>query len=156
APQTAGLERDPALVSGLPVAGPAAAVQGGDVRRSRPATRRSAAMSSAPGMIGVLLVHPHQETARYISTLLAFEYDVNLVATCATGEEAVRKVGELSPRIVLLAGELPDGDSTRVIRQIAPRAPGTGVIVISTNDSAEYMRRCMQVGARFVLPMPFN
>jgi pilus assembly protein CpaE len=111
---------------------------------------------TAPGTISVLLVHPYQETVRFISTLLTFERDINLVATCATGEEALRKVNELNPNVVLLASELPDMDSTKVIWQIASKALRTGVIVISTNESPEFLRRCMQAGARFFLVMPFN
>src|SRR5262249_28520855 len=106
--------------------------------------------------ISVPLVHPYQETVRFISTLLTFERDINLVATCATGEEALRKVNELNPNVVLLANELPDMDCTNVIWRIASKALRTGVIVISTNESPEFLRRCMQSGARFFLVMPFN
>ncbi len=111
---------------------------------------------TTPGQINVLLVHPYADTAKFVATLLAFESDIHLVGTAASGEEARRKISETNPQIVLLASELPDVESTKLIFEIATRPKAPAVIVISTNENPEFLRRCMQAGARFYLVMPFT
>lgn len=106
------------------------------------------------GIISVLIAHPSAETVRFITSMLEFERDIKVVATTASADETLRKVGELNPQIVLIASELPDSDTPKSILQIVSKAPRTGVILISSNESPEFLRRCMQSGARFFLVMP--
>ena len=110
----------------------------------------------ADSKIRVLIVHGFPETTAYISALLGLERDIEFVGSVATGREALAKVGESKPDIVLMGSELPDGDSANVVRRVISKQPTLGVVALVPTDSPEEIRRFMQAGARSFLVFPFS
>lgn len=74
----------------------------------------------------VLIVDDEPPARRRIRALLADELDVEVVGEAGSGAEAVEAIRTLSPSLVFLDVQMPDGDGFEVVRQVgAERMPLT-------------------------------
>jgi DNA-binding NtrC family response regulator len=69
------------------------------------------------------------------------------VATAASGAEAVRRVGEREPDVVLLDLRLPDQDGLEVLGAILERSPATDVIMLTGHGSIDTAIESVRAGA---------
>jgi DNA-binding NarL/FixJ family response regulator len=99
-------------------------------------------------MIRVLVADDHAMFVRAISTLLAGEDDIEVVATAATGAEAVRAALEHRPDVVLMDLHMPDLNGIEASRQLAEAAPHVGVLVLTMFDDDDSVAAALRVGAR--------
>jgi pilus assembly protein CpaE len=106
--------------------------------------------------IRVLVVDDVPESRDSISKLLRFETDMEVVGTAGEGREAVQKVLQLNPDIVLMDINMPDMDGITAAGLITQQAPNSAVIMMSVQNEADYLRRSMQAGAREFLVKPFS
>jgi pilus assembly protein CpaE len=106
--------------------------------------------------IRVLVVDDVPESRDSISKLLRFEADMEVVGTAGEGREAVQKVLQLNPDIVLMDINMPDMDGITAAGLITQQAPNSAVIMMSVQNEADYLRRSMQAGAREFLVKPFS
>ena len=99
----------------------------------------------------VLIVDDHagfRRTARR-----ALERDGwEIVGEAADGTGALRAAHELEPDVVLLDVGLPDMSGLEVARRLHDGAPQRAVVVISTQDSADYRDLAVANGARGFIP----
>jgi len=65
-----------------------------------------------------------------------------------TGREAVQKVKELKPDLVVLDITMPDLNGLEALRQILKIAPRTQVLVLTVHESDEVVSRVLAAGAR--------
>jgi DNA-binding NarL/FixJ family response regulator len=94
----------------------------------------------------VLIVDDHpgfRAQARVL--LVAAGYEV--VGEAADGESGVRVARELSPDVVLLDVQLPDGTGFEVVRLIAGGTGPPAIVLISSRDASDYGRRIERSGA---------
>jgi len=73
---------------------------------------------------------------------------VEIVGDAATVEEAVSRIGETRPDVVLLDVHMPDGGGVEVIRRIAPEHPETRFLALSVAAAAEEVIAVIRAGAR--------
>jgi pilus assembly protein CpaE len=106
--------------------------------------------------IRVLIVDDIAETRDHISKLLSFETDMNVVGTAASGPEALALAPELRPDVVLMDINMPGMDGIATTEQLATRAPGAAIVMMSVQGEADYLRRSMLAGAREFLVKPFS
>lgn len=99
-------------------------------------------------MIRVLVADDHPMFVRAISTLLASEADIDVVATVGTGDEAVRTALEHQPDIVLMDLHMPDVNGIEATRRLAEAAPHIGVLVLTMFDDDDWVTAALRVGAR--------
>jgi pilus assembly protein CpaE len=99
-------------------------------------------------IITILLVDDNADARMTVRKILSFERDFNVVGMAATGYEGLALARQLLPDIVVIDINLPDIDGLQVTTQIVDGAPGTGVIIMSVQDDASYMRRAMMAGAK--------
>ena len=125
---------------------------GGGVSPSRGAAR----MASKNHEVTLVIVDDSQEMRETLKTLLTFNETVRVVGEAANGEEAVERVAELKPDLVLMDINMPGMDGLKATEAIAIKSPRTGVIIISVQEEMEYMRRAMSAGAREYLVKPFD
>jgi len=95
----------------------------------------------------VLIVDDHpgfRAQARVL--LVAAGYEV--VGEAIDGESAVRLTRDLSPDVVLLDVQLPDGTGFEVMRLIAGETDPPAIVLISSRDASDYGRRIERSGAR--------
>jgi two-component system response regulator AtoC len=69
------------------------------------------------------------------------------VATAETGEEAVRRVAERAPEVVLLDLRLPDRDGLQVLDELHRANPGVDVIMLTGHGSIDTAIESVRAGA---------
>lgn len=106
--------------------------------------------------VTLVIVDDSQEMRETLKTLLTFNETVRVVGEASNGEEAVERVAELKPDLVLMDINMPGMDGLKATEAIAIKSPRTGVIIISVQEEMEYMRRAMSAGAREYLVKPFD
>ena len=106
--------------------------------------------------VTLLIADDSQEMRETLKTLLTFSETLKVVGEASNGEEAVEKVAEIQPDLVLMDINMPVMDGLKATEAIAIKSPQTGVIIISVQEEVEYMRRAMSAGAREYLVKPFD
>lgn len=99
-------------------------------------------------MIRVLVADDHAMFVRAITTLLAADGEIEVVATAATGAEAVRAALEHRPDVVLMDLHMPDLNGIEATRQLAEAAPHVGVLVLTMFDDDDSVAAALRMGAR--------
>jgi DNA-binding NarL/FixJ family response regulator len=99
-------------------------------------------------VIRVLVADDHAMFVRAISTLLAGEDDIEVVATAATGAEAVHASLEHRPDVVLMDLHMPDLNGIEATRQLTEAAPDVGVLVLTMFDDDDSVAAALRMGAR--------
>lgn len=113
-------------------------------------------MANDKAIISILLVDDVPEARETIKKLLAFEPDFKVVGTAGNGREGVQQAKELKPDIVIMDINMPDMDGLEAASLITKAVPATGVIMMSVQNDADYMRRAMLAGARNFLSKPVD
>lgn len=70
-----------------------------------------------------------------------------VVGEAATGEEAVRRAGELTPDVVVLDISMPEGSGLHIVERLRQAAPGVRVLMLSVHDATEYVLESVRKGA---------
>lgn len=99
----------------------------------------------------VLAVEDEEPARLLLREYLAEIPGVELVGECANGFEAVKKVAELRPDVLLLDVRMPKLDGFEVLELLGPGAPA----VIFTTAYDEYALRAFEVHAVDYLRKPF-
>jgi DNA-binding NarL/FixJ family response regulator len=73
---------------------------------------------------------------------------VEVLGDAATVPEAVRRIVELEPDVVLLDVQMPGGGGVRVIRDVARARPAQRFLALSVSDAAEDVIAIIRAGAR--------
>jgi two-component system response regulator DesR len=103
-------------------------------------------------VITVLLADDQAMIRQAFSALLQLEPDIEVVGQAGDVAEAVRKVGETDPEVVLLDVQMPSpedphADGIDACATITQYRPGTRVIILTTFGRPGYLRRAMEAGA---------
>jgi DNA-binding NarL/FixJ family response regulator len=98
----------------------------------------------------VLLADDHVLVLEGLSKLLQGEMD--LVGTASSGTEAVEKVAQLQPDVVLMDISMPGMNGFDAAKQMKNCAPRTKVIAVTMHRSTAYLRESLRAGmSGFVL-----
>ena len=100
-----------------------------------------------PGIIRVLIVDDHTIVREGIVSLLRDEADIDVIGEAGDGREALRKVEELRPDIVVLDIALPGLNGLEALRTIRRDCPKARVVMLTMYDNEEYVRRASRFGA---------
>jgi len=79
-----------------------------------------------------------------------------VVDTVADGEEAIERILESAPDIVLLDIRLPKMDGLEVLRRLKEVAADVAVITMSGVADEETARKSLELGAADFITKPFN
>jgi DNA-binding NarL/FixJ family response regulator len=97
--------------------------------------------------IRVVISDDHELFRRGLKMVLEAEEDIQVVAEAADGQEAVARVEELAPDVVLMDVRMPRMggiEATRVIRQLFPT---TRIIVLTVSDEEDDIYGAVKAGA---------
>jgi DNA-binding NarL/FixJ family response regulator len=96
----------------------------------------------------ILIAHDHELVRRGLRVLLGAQRGWKVTSEAVNGREAVEKTKELKPDIAILDIGLPDVDGLEAARQITQAAPDANVLILTTDESDQMVRRILQAGAR--------
>ncbi len=95
----------------------------------------------------VLIVDDHNLVREGICKLLELYDDIEIVGEAGDGLEAVNKVRELSPKLVLLDLNMPRMGGITTIRKIKEINPDVKVLILTMHDGEEYVYEVIRAGA---------
>jgi DNA-binding NarL/FixJ family response regulator len=95
----------------------------------------------------VLIVEDHPAIQASYALLLEREPDLVICAVVGLGREALERMPELAPDVVLVDLSLPDMDGFDLVRRLRESRPGTPVLVVSGYDAARRAERAAEAGA---------
>jgi NarL family two-component system response regulator LiaR len=102
-------------------------------------------MSPAP--ITILLVDDHEIVRRGVRTYLDTLPELKVVAEASCGEEAVEKVQEYIPDVVLLDLIMPGMDGVETTRRIKKVSPRTQIVVLTSFHDDAHVFPALKAGA---------
>jgi len=98
--------------------------------------------------IRVLIVDDHTLVRDGIKALLALATDIEVVGEAANGMEALEKVEEFAPDVVLMDLAMPIMGGLEATRRIRKKFIGTKVLALTQYDDADYVVPVIEAGAQ--------
>ena len=98
-------------------------------------------------ILRVLVVDDSEVVRRGICQILQSQVDIEVVCEAANGADAVRKVREHRPHVVLMDITMPVMNGFEAARRIKHEFPSTLILVVSQFDSAPFAREAIAAGA---------
>ena len=99
-------------------------------------------------MIDILLVDDQALLCEVLKTWLDIEQDIQVVGLAHNGEQAIQKVEELQPNIVLMDIDMPQMNGLKATKIISQRFPDIKVIFLSGHDDDAYLGKSLRAGAK--------
>jgi DNA-binding NarL/FixJ family response regulator len=104
-------------------------------------------MSTEPHVIRILAVDDHPLLREGIAALIAPEPDMQLVAACADGREAIQQFRAFRPDVTLMDLQMPDMTGLDAMIAIRGEFPGARIIVLSSYAGDAQIVRALKAGA---------
>lgn len=98
-------------------------------------------------MVTVLLADDHTVVRNGLKLLLENEADINVIGEASNGEEAIQKIKELKPDIVLLDVRMPVLDGLETLSEISKTSTKTRSLVLSMYAQEDYVLQSARSGA---------
>lgn len=102
--------------------------------------------------IKILVVDDHTLMRDGIHALLSLSNDVEVIGEATDGREALDKVQELSPDVVVMDVAMPVMDGLEATRRIKKKNPRVKVLVLTQYDNREYILSAIKAGADGYVP----
>lgn len=105
--------------------------------------------ASSTKVISVLIADDHPVVREGLAAIFKSQKDIKVVAEATDGEEACELCAQLSPDVLLLDLRMPRKDGLQVITEVmSRRATRPRIIVMTTYESEEDVRRALKAGAK--------
>lgn len=98
--------------------------------------------------IRVVIVDDHQMVREAWKMLLHDQENIQIIAECSSGIEALKHVPELDVHIVLMDINMSPVNGFEATRKLLKRVPHIKIIGVSINNHPGYARNIMQLGAK--------
>ena len=102
----------------------------------------------ATSSIRVLVVDDYEPFRRILSSSLRNTSSVYVCWEASDGLEAVQKAEELQPDLILLDIGLPKLNGIEAARRIRKISPGSKILIVSQESSADAVQEALGTGAR--------
>lgn len=98
-------------------------------------------------MIRVAIVEDDAVTRGSLSRIVDEGRGVRCVATCATGEEALKILPQLLPEVVVMDINLPQMSGIECVRRLREELPNTYVLMLTVYEDSDSIFRALRAGA---------
>ncbi|MFI1369129.1 response regulator [Streptomyces griseochromogenes] len=99
------------------------------------------------GTIRVLIADDQEMVRQGFTVLLNTKPDIEVIGQAVDGRDAIAKVAELAPDVVLMDIRMPDVGGIEATGRITLDHPGIRVLVLTTFDLDEYVYDALRAGA---------
>jgi DNA-binding NarL/FixJ family response regulator len=96
----------------------------------------------------IFLADDHEVVRLGLRSLLENGTGWTVIGEASNGRDAVERVRELKPDVVVMDLTMPQLNGLEATRQILRDAPRTSVMILSVNESEEIVREVLAAGAR--------
>ena len=97
--------------------------------------------------IRVLICDDHTLFAEGVKSLLRNEESIEVVGEAKDGRQAVERVRELHPNVVLMDISMPDLSGFEATRRLRETDDSVKVLILTMHDDEELVARCLEAGA---------
>lgn len=97
--------------------------------------------------IRVMVVDDHAVVREGIRHVLDDGVTFAVVAEASSAAEAIVRVGEASPDVVVLDISMPGGSGLGAVAELIERAPNAKILMLSVHDDTEYVVESVHAGA---------
>ncbi|MBN1351337.1 response regulator transcription factor [candidate division KSB1 bacterium] len=98
--------------------------------------------------IKVMIVDDHAIVREGLSSILAFEDDIEVVGEAVNGVDAIEAFQKLNPHLVLMDLQMPGMDGVQSIKKIKQINPEVKIIILTVFQDEEYVYEGIKAGAR--------
>ena len=98
-------------------------------------------------MIKVMIADDQTILAEGIKSVLETSDQIEVIALVSDGAEAIRKIAENKPDVVLLDIRMPNMNGVVATKEIKTRWPEIKVIILTTFDDSDYILNAINHGA---------
>jgi DNA-binding NarL/FixJ family response regulator len=95
----------------------------------------------------VVIAEDHTILREGLRALLSAESDLEVVGEADDGRQAIRRVEELGPDLILTDLSMPKMNGVEAIREIKKHAPETKVLALTVHKAEEFILEVLQAGA---------
>ena len=104
-------------------------------------------MSAVGKTLRILLVDDHPVVLKGIRSMLSENPEIEIVGEASSGEEALDKLNQLEPDVVLTDILMPGMNGIEITRRVKRARPETVVILLTMYDSNVYVMEGLRAGA---------
>jgi len=97
--------------------------------------------------IRVLITDDHPVVRKGMAALLATKEDIEVVGEAINGKEAIERVKELNPDVILMDLVMPEMDGVQAIKQIVGEFPNTKILVMTSFATDDMVFPAIKSGA---------
>jgi len=97
--------------------------------------------------IRVLLAEDHTLVRKGLRALLDEADEITVIAEASDGREAISKVEERNPDVILMDISMPSLSWLEATRQICEQIPEAKILILTVHSSAEYILQALRAGA---------
>jgi DNA-binding NarL/FixJ family response regulator len=119
-----------------------------NVGRTTEVSNNSTTNSSRSTLISVLIVDDHALMREGLRQLFTLEEDIEVVGDAVDGFEAMEKIRQFHPHIVLMDINLPVVDGIAITRQISHQYPDIAVIMLTMHRQNQQIVDALKNGAK--------
>ncbi|MFD1040419.1 response regulator [Virgibacillus byunsanensis] len=98
-------------------------------------------------MINVMLVDDHAVLRDGLKNIIELEQDIKVVGEATSGNDALAKIKDLNPDIVIMDINLPNRNGIEVTEILKQKYPGIKICILTMYSHDEYFLASIRIGA---------
>jgi DNA-binding NarL/FixJ family response regulator len=102
-------------------------------------------------IVRIIVIDDNEAWRRFIASVLAERRGFRIIGETADGFEAVQRVHELQPDLIVLDIGLPELNGLEAARRICDCAPNTRIVFFSENCSRDIAEEALRIGDAYVV-----